>query len=593
MFHDVGVKVTLLEYLPRIVPLEDAEVSKLARAQLHQARHDGHDQRPVRCRVGHDRRQRHLPDGRPGGQGAGGASRRDDARRDRPRRQHRGHRARDDQGRDRPRRHQGQRPDADEGAARLRDRRRHRRAVAGPHRRARGDHRRPHDRRRRRRPRDGLHGPAAGDLLPARDRVDRPDRGAVRPSAASRSRSARSRSRRSPRRSSAASTRASPRSSPTPRPTTRSASTSSGRTRPTSSPRRRSASSSRRRRGRSAARPTPTRRCPRSSARRRWPSTGGRSTSRCSHAGPKPGITEEARPAAMAVTKGSDSKLGAAVGLSDADLVEMYRLRRARPGRRRADVDPQPGRPDPVRHQRPGPRGRPGRDRLGVREGPGLDRAVLPLDRDVPDLRDEPARHHDRPVRDGLRPVVGRPPDARPLRQPRAQPRVGLVAGRDPAAPRRRDRAGGQDPQDRPGRDDEHGRGLVEPGRRPRGAQLRGDPQAAVHLRRREQRLCDQRAGGHAGVGRGRRRSGGRLRDPGRRRRRRGRARLLRRRARRGRPGSSRRGADADRGQGDPADRALVGRPADEVPLRRGARRPRRPTTRCRGSASSCATPAS
>ena len=29
IFHDVGVKVTLLEYLPQIVPLEDAEVSKL------------------------------------------------------------------------------------------------------------------------------------------------------------------------------------------------------------------------------------------------------------------------------------------------------------------------------------------------------------------------------------------------------------------------------------------------------------------------------------------------------------------------------------------------------------------------------------
>jgi len=29
MFHDVGVKVTLLEYLPQIVPLEDAEVSKV------------------------------------------------------------------------------------------------------------------------------------------------------------------------------------------------------------------------------------------------------------------------------------------------------------------------------------------------------------------------------------------------------------------------------------------------------------------------------------------------------------------------------------------------------------------------------------
>ena len=38
MFHDVGVKVTLLEYLPQIVPLEDAEVEQARRAELHQAR---------------------------------------------------------------------------------------------------------------------------------------------------------------------------------------------------------------------------------------------------------------------------------------------------------------------------------------------------------------------------------------------------------------------------------------------------------------------------------------------------------------------------------------------------------------------------
>ena len=36
-----------------------------------------------------------------------------------------------------------------------------------------------------------------------------------------------------------------------------------------------------------------------------------------------------------------------------------------------------------------------------------------------------------------------------------------VVAGRDAAPPRGRDRPGGQDPQDRPGRDDDHGRGLV------------------------------------------------------------------------------------------------------------------------------------
>ena len=198
-------------------------------------------------------------------------------------------------------------------------------------------------------------------------------------------------------------------------------------------------------------------------------------------------------------------------------------------------MDPQPGRPDPVRHQRPGPRRRAGRHRLGVRARPRLDRAVLSLDRDLPDLRDERARHHDRPIRDRVRPVVRRAPDAGPLRQPRAQHRVGLVAGRDAAAARGRDRAGGQDPQDRPGRDDLDGRGLVEPGRRPRGPQLRGDPQAAIRLRGREQRLRDQRAGGDGGLGRGRRRPGIRLRDPGRRRRRRRRARLLCRGARCGR----------------------------------------------------------
>ena len=66
---------------------------------------------------------------------------------------------------------------------------------------------------------------AASDLLPPRDRVGRPDRAAVSRSAGCRTRSARSRSRRSPRRSSAASTRASRRSSATPRPATRSACT--------------------------------------------------------------------------------------------------------------------------------------------------------------------------------------------------------------------------------------------------------------------------------------------------------------------------------------------------------------------------------
>ena len=59
-----------------------------------------------------------------------------------------------------------------------------------------------------------------------------------------------------------------------------------------------------------------------------------------------------------------------------------------------------------------------------------------------------------------------------------------------------------------------------------------------------------------------------------------------------GGPRPRRRRADAHRGQGDPADRALVGRPADEVPLGRGAGGRARAATRCRSSASSCATPA-
>ena len=60
-------------------------------------------------------------------------------------------------------------------------------------------------------------------------------------------------------------------------------------------------------------------------------------------------------------------------------------------------------------------------------------------------------------------------------------------------------RPGGQDPQDRPGGDDLDGRGEQQPGRRPRGPQLRGHPPAAVRLRRREQRLRHQRAAGPPG----------------------------------------------------------------------------------------------
>ena len=59
---------------------------------------------------------------------------------------------------------------------------------------------------------------------------------------------------------------------------------------------------------------------------------------------------------------------------------------------------------------------------------------------------------------------------------------------------------------------------------------------------------------------------------PGRDRRRLERARVLRRGEGGGRSCARRRGPDAHRGEGHPADRALVRRPADEVPVRRGAR---------------------
>src|SRR5262245_61325889 len=104
--------------------------------------------------------------------------------------------------------------------------------------------------------------------------------------------------------------------------------------RPISSPRRHWPSSSTRHRGRSAARPMPTRRSPRSSARRRWPSTAARSTSE-----PPTGRRRNAdaarrrhhRPMAVtgkptAASTSSQSKLAASVGLTDEDLVGMYRV---------------------------------------------------------------------------------------------------------------------------------------------------------------------------------------------------------------------------------------------------------------------------
>ncbi len=103
MFHDVGVKVTLLEYLPQIVPLEDIDVSKVVERSFTKRGMTVMTNARFDAASVTDRRERHLPDGRSRGQGTHRSPRRADARRDRPRGQHRGHRPRDDEGRDRPR----------------------------------------------------------------------------------------------------------------------------------------------------------------------------------------------------------------------------------------------------------------------------------------------------------------------------------------------------------------------------------------------------------------------------------------------------------------------------------------------------------
>ena len=132
MFHDVGVPVTLLEYLPQIVPLEDGEVSKALERSFTRARPHGHDQRPLRRQVGQDRQDRGDADRRTRGQRRRRGPRRDAPGRDRTRGQHRGHRPRDHEGRDRPRRHQDQWAHAHARAARLCHRRRRSATCGSP-----------------------------------------------------------------------------------------------------------------------------------------------------------------------------------------------------------------------------------------------------------------------------------------------------------------------------------------------------------------------------------------------------------------------------------------------------------------------------
>ena len=205
----------------------------------------------------------------------------------------------------------------------------------------------------------------------------------------------------------------------------------------------------------------------------------------------------------------------------------------ARPRRGRADVAHAARRQDRLHHQRPGARGRAGGDRLADAPGHRLDGALLPLDRVSPHVRDERRGHHHRPPRQGRRRQLRRPADARPLRWRAVQHRLAVVPGRDAGAPRGRDRHGRVGSWRQRRRPDQLRRGHGQPGRDPRGDELRRRPQPAGHLRLREQRLRDQRPArppGRRWLGRGPR---GGLRDAGRRRRRRRRPRAATRRPRR------------------------------------------------------------
>ena len=128
-------------------------------------------------------------------------------------------------------------------------------------------------------------------------------------------------------------------------------------------------------------------------------------------------LGQEAGAEPMAVTSGSDSHLGADLGLSDADLVEMYRLvALARAVDERMWILNRAGRiPFVISGQ--------GHEGAQVGIAWAFEKGqdwIAPFYRSIATCLTfgmSAARHHDRAVRDGLRPVVGRPADARPLRR--------------------------------------------------------------------------------------------------------------------------------------------------------------------------------
>ena len=211
----------------------------------------------------------------------------------------------------------------------------------------------------------------------------------------------------------------------------------------------------------------------------------------------------------MTVTdRGGDaatSALAASVGLTDADLLAMYRtVALARAVDERMWILNRAGRISFVIS---------GQGHEGAQVGlawplrQGHD-WVAPYYRSIATclaFGHDRARHDARPVREGHRPVVGRAADAGPLRAP---PSTTSCRCRRPWRPRSSTPSASRWPRGSarrgPGRGRDHGRGRSNQGDVHEGAQLRGHPQAAVRVRRREQRLRDQRAGGEGAVGQGR-----------------------------------------------------------------------------------------
>ena len=127
-FHTMGADVTVVEVLPQILPVEDAEIAGLARKRFEKqgikilSQHQGHKTREEgRQRRRHHRRRQEAADGRVRAGDLGG----------RRGRQHRRPRAGETRRQDRPRLRRDRRLRQDQRARHLRHRRRRRPADAG------------------------------------------------------------------------------------------------------------------------------------------------------------------------------------------------------------------------------------------------------------------------------------------------------------------------------------------------------------------------------------------------------------------------------------------------------------------------------